>query len=335
MILADKIINERKKNGWSQEELAEMLDVSRQSVSKWEGAQSVPDLTRIIKMAEIFGVTTDYLLKDELEPEDTTNVNFEHTYAETPEYTPKHVVTMEEAIDYIETRKRCLPKIGFGVALCITCPLVMMVLLGLSTINIIASEAAVAVGLLFIFAQVGIAISLFIRYGMKVEKYEFLEKEQFETAYGVDGMVKEKMAAAEAKNISAITVGVLLCVCCPVPLVMASIMNAGEVAILCLVGLLLLIVAVAVYLFVSVCGVYSSYKILLQDGDYTPAKKDEYNRDEGWIAAYWLLVVAAYLAVSFLLKAWGISWLIWPIAGVVFAAIKAIVNSVSAGRRNR
>ena len=46
MILADKIIELRKKNGWSQEELAEMLGVSRQSVSKWEGAQSVPDMNR-------------------------------------------------------------------------------------------------------------------------------------------------------------------------------------------------------------------------------------------------------------------------------------------------
>ena len=46
MILADKIINLRKKNGWSQEELAERLGVSRQSVSKYEGAQSVPDLDK-------------------------------------------------------------------------------------------------------------------------------------------------------------------------------------------------------------------------------------------------------------------------------------------------
>ena len=50
MILADKIINERKKLGWSQEELADKLSVSRQSVSKWEGAQSVPDLQRILEM---------------------------------------------------------------------------------------------------------------------------------------------------------------------------------------------------------------------------------------------------------------------------------------------
>ena len=64
MILADKIMNERKKNGWSQEELAEQLNVSRQSVSKWEGAQAIPDLQKIIAMAELFGVSTDYLLKD-------------------------------------------------------------------------------------------------------------------------------------------------------------------------------------------------------------------------------------------------------------------------------
>ena len=50
MILADKIINERKKNGWSQEELAELLSVSRQSVSKWESAQAVPDLAKIINL---------------------------------------------------------------------------------------------------------------------------------------------------------------------------------------------------------------------------------------------------------------------------------------------
>ena len=65
MILADKIIDLRKKNGWSQEELAEKLQVTRQSISKWEGAQSTPDLNKILAMSQLFGVTTDYLLKDE------------------------------------------------------------------------------------------------------------------------------------------------------------------------------------------------------------------------------------------------------------------------------
>ena len=64
MIFADKLITLRKKAGWSQEELAEKLNVTRQSVSKWEGAQSVPDIDKILQLSCLFGVTTDYLLKD-------------------------------------------------------------------------------------------------------------------------------------------------------------------------------------------------------------------------------------------------------------------------------
>ena len=73
VILADKIIELRKKNGWSQEQLAQKLNVTRQSISKWEGAQSVPDLQKIILLSEIFGVTTDYLIKDEIEEEEFLN----------------------------------------------------------------------------------------------------------------------------------------------------------------------------------------------------------------------------------------------------------------------
>ena len=67
MILADKIIFLRKQQGWNQEQLAEQLGVSRQAVSKWEGGTSIPDLDKIIKMSNVFGVATDYLLKDEIE----------------------------------------------------------------------------------------------------------------------------------------------------------------------------------------------------------------------------------------------------------------------------
>lgn len=70
MIFADKLIALRKKAGWSQEELANQLNVTRQSVSKWEGAQSVPDMDKVVQMSRLFGVTTDFLLKDELSEEE-------------------------------------------------------------------------------------------------------------------------------------------------------------------------------------------------------------------------------------------------------------------------
>ena len=67
MNLADKIMAERKKKGWSQEELANQLGVSRQAVSKWESSQSVPDMDKIVALSSYFNITTDYLLKDEIE----------------------------------------------------------------------------------------------------------------------------------------------------------------------------------------------------------------------------------------------------------------------------
>ena len=67
MRLSDKIIQLRKSNGWSQEDLAEKLNVSRQAISRWEGAAAQPDAANILQLSRLFGVTTDYLLNDEYE----------------------------------------------------------------------------------------------------------------------------------------------------------------------------------------------------------------------------------------------------------------------------
>ena len=108
MILADKIIDERKKNGWSQEELADKLGVSRQSVSKWEGAQSVPDLQRILEMSELFGVSTDYLLKDE-ETNRTDDIEDSGTTS--------RKLSMEEANEFLDHNKVFAKKIANGATI--------------------------------------------------------------------------------------------------------------------------------------------------------------------------------------------------------------------------
>ncbi|MCR5477039.1 MAG: helix-turn-helix domain-containing protein [Lachnospiraceae bacterium] len=328
MILADKIINERKKNGWSQEELADLLDVSRQSVSKWEGAQSVPDLQKILKMAEIFGVTTDYLLKDELGPETEAPRAVAEVSSES--ISSLRRVSMEEAAEYIELRKAVLPKIALGVFLCVTCPVVLIFLAGLTQIgaSVISDRAAVAIGLLVLFAQIGYAVFLFITKGGKTSKYEFLERETFETGYGVDGMVREKLSAHEEANTRALTAGVLMCVLGAVPLVICSVMGLPAYVIVWMVCLLLLLVGCAVYLFVSVCGMHSTYKILLQDGDYTSAAKKTNAKLETLTRVYWMLITVAYLAISFITMRWDRTWIIWAVSGVLFALIRIIGESV-------
>lgn len=63
MNLAEKLLTLRKAKNLTQEQLAEKLDVSRQSISKWESGQAVPELEKIVAMSTVFDVTTDYLLK--------------------------------------------------------------------------------------------------------------------------------------------------------------------------------------------------------------------------------------------------------------------------------
>ena len=67
MELAEKIIKHRKENGWSQEDFAEKLNVSRQAISRWENGTALPDAQNVLQISKLFHVTTDYLLNDDYE----------------------------------------------------------------------------------------------------------------------------------------------------------------------------------------------------------------------------------------------------------------------------
>ena len=74
MKLGEKLQQLRKKSGLSQEQLAAQLTVSRQAVSKWELNEAMPDTENVIQLSRIFGVSCDYLLRDEIEEQGALNV---------------------------------------------------------------------------------------------------------------------------------------------------------------------------------------------------------------------------------------------------------------------
>ena len=88
----------------AQEALAERLGVSRQSVSKWESAGSVPDLQKVIQMADLFGVSTDYLLKDEMGQENRDTENAPQSDMDCSLYR----VTMEEANGFLNAKRKVI-----------------------------------------------------------------------------------------------------------------------------------------------------------------------------------------------------------------------------------
>ena len=106
MEIGNKIKQLRYKAGLTQEQLASKLGISAQSISKWEGAQSVPDLEKILKLCEVFGVSTDYLLKDEMEVEEVKEDVYEPLKV-------KHI-SAEFANDYMDQKKKVAKKIGIG-----------------------------------------------------------------------------------------------------------------------------------------------------------------------------------------------------------------------------
>lgn len=320
MILADKIINLRKKNGMSQEDLAGKLNVSRQSVSKWESAQSIPDLDKIIQMSSIFGVSTDFLLKDEIELEDCSVLVDEDPCTETKR------VSMEIANDFIARRHKNAFKIALGVLLCIISPITLIILAGLFEYRGFLSEnITCAIGLITMFVFVAIAIGLFLISGNNTKEYEYITTKSFETEYGVTGMVKQRKKEYQSTYNAMNTTGIIICVLSVIPLFIGLFLE-NELFAVCGVAVLMGIAALGVFLIVYTGCKMGAYVALLQEGDYTKQAKEKNPLFAAITTAYWLIATVVYLVWSFVGNAWNISWLVWVIAGVFYGALSPLLS---------
>lgn len=326
MILADKIINLRKKSGLSQEELADKIGVSRQAVSKWESAQSIPDLDKILLMSKLFGVSTDFLLKDEMEIEDTVEVDEDED--------TKKKVTMEMANDFIDKKTKTAPKIAIGVALCILSPITLILLSGLSEVKGYNENLMEGIGLITLFVLVAIAITLFITSGNKVSEYEFLQTELFETAYGVTGVVKDKKKKFQDTYSKYTVMGIIICVLSVIPLFIGMFSDNDLYAVIGLV-VMLAVVAIGVFSIVIVGCKMSPLVMLLQEGDYSKTKKTRGKLMSAISSCYWCVITAIYLIWSFTSKSWDKTWIIWAVAGVLFGGFCVIFDAIKANNKNK
>lgn len=328
MILAEKIMQLRKKAGWSQEELAEQLGVTRQSVSKWEGAQSMPDMEKILQMSRLFGVSTDFLLKDELE-------------AAEPDVAPDEPalrrVSMEEASAYLALRREAAPKMALGTLLCVWSP---VTLIGLSFVSEagrfpMTQNAAAGLGLCVLLILVAIGVALFLSCGRGTRDFAFLETEPFETEYGVSGMVKHRRRAGEDRTRRLNTVAAMFCILAALPLFAAIFWGAAAAYILG-VCLTIVLAGVGAALFVYTGTETAAMEKLLEDGEYTRDRKRSGSLRGTVSLVYWLTATAVFLFYTFGPRGSGqpqYSWFIWAIAGVLYAAVLAVVKLIGSRKK--
>ena len=320
MILADKIIRLRKRNGWSQEELAAKMNVSRQAVSKWEAAQTTPDLEKILQLGRLFGVTTDYLLKDEME---------EEAFTEETDLPVKRM-TLSQADHFLIWRRSASIQIAIATFLCVIAVIPLLLLGAASGVSALSLSENVAggIGLVSLFAFVAVAVLIFLHCGFQNAPYAFLDKEPFETEYGVTGMVRERQKEYRPVYVRSNLIATGICVLSPVPL-LAGAFTENEFVIVILLTITLLLAGVGAGIFI-VAGVrWASMQKLLKEGEYTPSEIRKSRVREAVSTAYWLSAAAIYLGWSFFTNAWETTWIVWPVAGVLFAGVMAVCRLFS------
>lgn len=311
MILADKIIELRKRSGMSQEELAEKLGVSRQSVSKWEGALSTPDINRILQLSQIFGVSTDCLLKDDAEICDTAS---EKSISYDTD-TSLRRVSMEEANSFLITNDKRSRLTAAGVLLCI---------LSVTPLILLEGVKNDVFGIVLMFLMIAGAVAMFVISGHLISPYSYLDKENIDTEYGVSGMVKEKLEKHRLCYIRDIVIGIVLFILCFLPCIVLDELSDRPISDAVGVCMMFAMIAAGVYLIVHASILQGGYQRLLEEGGYSREHKSVSKEKSPVMAIYWSLAAAFYLGYSFLTNDWGRSWIVWPVAGILSIAVKQV-----------
>ncbi len=322
MTLADKIIRHRKKLNMTQEELAEKMDVSRQAVSKWESAQAIPDIEKLLRLSALFGVSTDYLLREECESE-TQSSGANDTLD-----SHCRIITARDALDYTKLRAKAAKRIALGVFLCIVAAIPLIALAGIQESGILPwlTEAiAVSSGLVLLFLGIAAAVAAFVSTGLENEPWEPLDREPFVLECDAEQIARKAEAEFDRTYRCFNTVGICLCILSPIPLIVSAFYE-NELLHILLTCLLLLTVGIGVYLTVYATVRREATDRLLKKGDHTVLTGKKGKKHEAMETIYWAVVTAVYLAWSFITFDWHITWITWPIAAVLSSVIDGIIK---------
>jgi len=319
MNLADKIMCLRKQHSWSQEELANKLSVSRQSVSKWEGNQATPEMDKIVMLSDIFNVSTDFLLKDDLSNEQE-NINVTTKQLETIN------MRSSEVDRYFKDYKEFAHKISIGVMLCILGVAGLIFSSAVSEMQSVtesSSNTIMGFGLICLLGLVAIAVYIFIKSTQLIDQYEGLDKQIVSLDQATKVRVKRQMITYRKDFKGSLAASVVIIILAVVPLILSGIMELDSAVIISFASLMLVIIAFSVRKIVNGSIISDSYNAIIDN------KSKRKNKVEDKIeSVYWPIVVAIYLGWSFLTYDWHITWIIWPIAGVLSEIIPVVAQSL-------
>lgn len=270
-------------------------------------------------------VITEFGNLDELKEE--LGISYTNIEESNPKAAQERYVSISQAKEYLGMMEKYSIFIAVATMLCIISPVAMIFLGGLSEITAFGENAAGFGGITILFGSIIVAVAIFIYAGNQLEDYEYLKKEIFRLDKSTEIYLQEEKKKKKSTFTIRIIIGVVLCIFSVLPLLWSAfLLNENDFACIVSVCILLIIVGIAVAILIHAGMQQESYKVLLQEGDYKKSNKDK--GLETIATVYWCIVTAIYLGWSFWTFQWNITWIIWPIAGVLYGAIAAIYNAV-------
>lgn len=240
-------------------------------------------------------------------------------------------ISLEAAHEYVAAKNKIAYMIGAGVGLCILG--VVMLIVTSVTFEAAQDQFAMSIqgdyiGLILMFILIAGAVALFIIAGVQSEQYEYMKKPFRMDSY-VKRQLEEEKRMFQPTFAVRLVIGVVLCALCPVPLFISSMITEdSDLAATGGLSMLLLMIAVATFLFITAGLMQEAYQQLLEIGDYAPNKKRTNKIVEVAGSIIWPLVTAVYLFIGFVHGLWHPGWVIYPITGILFGIFASVVNAV-------
>lgn len=257
---------------------------------------------------------------------------------------PQHPpVTMQEAEGFAEAHRHTRFRLSSAVALFVLAPIAIIVLPVAAQSGVVAlsqSTASIA-GLMLLLVLVAIGVVMLIGLSREFAPFKRLQEGQFSKNPVVNGWAEDLAQQHERSRIRALQISVLCWVLSPAPLLLLTLVPQDSpwqgLWSVTGVALLLVMVAAGLLILLPTTWAHTVAETLTRSGTSASGRERDGERSiVGVIASfYWPLLVAIYLAWSFIGNAWGQSWIVWPIGGVLFGAIAAGSGAIESYRKQR
>ena len=245
MVLGEKITELRKRSGLSQEQFGDKIGVSRQAVSKWEMSQTTPDLSKIMAVAEFFGVSTDFLLKDELNMSDLDSCSVAAAASEASA-SARQAVSLEEVQAFLAATRSKTRGFIISIILFFLSPVAGIFL------SLTESESLTTVGAIIQILFLVIAAVMIILAVKKTSEFSFLKSSDYKNGF-------------DHTHLLGIIIGVILLIASVLPMMVCSFFtDSNDVLIVLCSVIMLLMIASGICSIVYVCVISSGFKRILK-----------------------------------------------------------------------